>query len=193
MFALPVPPRATIRRFHRRSAIGLMLSIIAVALPAAQAIAAAVDVDGLPLPRFASTRSAPINVRVGPGQKYDLAWIYNRAGMPVEITAEFDIWRKIRDFDGSEGWVQQNLLSGSRAGLVAPWKKDATFPLLAGASPDANVRAYLPAGFKVDIRRCDGSWCQVDATSQEGTAKGPTYSGYLQQSDIWGVYQGETF
>jgi len=158
MFALPARLCFATRPVRRRAALGLVLSALAVALPAAHALAAAVDVDGLPLPRFASTRSAPINVRVGPGQKYDLAWIYNKAGMPVEITAEFDIWRKIRDFDGSEGWVQQNLLSGSRAGLVAPWKKDGTFPLLAGASADAAVRAYLPSGFKVDIRRCDGSW-----------------------------------
>ena len=193
MFAQPSPSRPVMSRFRRRAALGLVLSVLALSLPAAHALAAAVDVDGLPLPRFASTRSAPINVRVGPGQKYDLAWIYNKSGMPVEITAEFDIWRKIRDVDGSEGWVQQNLLSGSRAGIVAPWKKDATFPLLAGASADASVKAYLPAGFKVDVRRCDGSWCQVDATSQDGTNKGPTYSGYLQQSDIWGVYQGETF
>jgi len=193
MFAQGVLSSLMISRFRRRAALGLVLSLLAMALPATHTVAAAVDVDGLPLPRFASTRSPPINVRVGPGQKYDLAWTYNRAGMPVEITAEFDIWRKIRDFDGSEGWVQQNLLSGSRTGLVAPWKKDATFPLLAGTSPNANVRAYLSAGIKVDIRRCDGSWCQVDATSQDGTNRGPTYSGYLAQADIWGVYQGETF
>src|ERR1700709_774260 len=142
MFAKPAVP--LLMMFVRRlsAVLVLGLALIAILLPAT-AFAAAVDVDGLPLPRFASTRSAPINVRVGPGQKYDLAWTYNKTGMPVEITAEFDIWRKIRDFDGSEGWVQQNLLSGSRAGLVSPWKKDGTFSLLAGASPDASLKAYL--------------------------------------------------
>jgi SH3-like domain-containing protein len=178
---------------RRRGFLCLALSIPFAAGPAAPAFAAATDVTGLPLPRFATTRSSPINVRVGPGQKYDIAWIYNRAGLPVEVTAEFDIWRRIRDFDGSEGWVQQNLLAGNRAGLVAPWKKNATVPLLTGASPDAGVRAYLPAGFKVDIKRCDGTWCQVDATGQDGSARAATYSGYLSQADLWGVYQGETF
>jgi SH3-like domain-containing protein len=161
---------------------------LALCLSALPACAAEKNEDGLPLPRFASTRAAPINVRVGPGTKYDIAWIYNRPDMPVEITAEFDIWRKIRDFDGTEGWVQQNLLSGSRTGLVQPWKKDADVPLLASAADTAGVRAYLGSGYRVDVRRCDGSWCQVDAP-----AKGATYSGYVKQSDLWGVYQGETF
>jgi len=171
-----------------RRTILLAAVLIGMALAPIAAQAAEKNEDGLPLPRFASTRSAPINVRVGPGQKYDLAWIYNKSGMPVEITAEFDIWRKIRDFDGSEGWVQQNLLSGSRSGLVAPWKKDGNVSLLANTNDDAAPRAYLPPGYRVEIKRCDGTWCQVDAPSG-----GSNYSGFLKQSDIWGVYQGETF
>ena len=164
-----------------------LIAAIALSGPVTSAAAAEKNEDGLPLPRFATTRSAPINVRVGPGQKYDLAWIFNKSGMPVEITAEFDIWRKIRDFDGSEGWVQQNLLSGTRAGLVAPWKKEGDVPLLANAAEGANVRAYLGPGFKVDVKRCDGTWCQVDANS------GGTYTGYVKETDLWGVYQGEVF
>lgn len=174
----------------RRAFLGLGCMLLAAgSLPAR---AAAVNEDGLPLPRFASTRSAPINVRVGPGLKYDVAWIYNRSGMPVEITAEFDIWRKIRDFDGSEGWVQQNLLSGNRAGLVGP-KETQNYALLASASENAAPRAYLPPGFRVDIRRCDGTWCQVQATGADASGHNGSYSGYLRQSDLWGVYQGETF
>lgn len=173
--------------FLRRLAAFSLLLVLVLSGAVAPAIAVEKNEDGLPLPRFASTRSAPINVRVGPGQKYDLAWIFNKSGMPVEITAEFDIWRKIRDFDGSEGWVQQNLLSGARSGLVAPWKKSGDVPLLASASDEAAVRAYLGPGFRVDVRRCDGTWCQVDASA------GTTYTGYVKQTELWGVYQGEVF
>jgi SH3-like domain-containing protein len=179
--------------FARRGVLRPAVVAVALALAALPALAAEKNEDGLPLPRFASTRSAPINVRVGPGQKYDVAWIFTKPNTPIEIVAEFDIWREVRDFDGSEGWIQQNLLSGNRAGLVAPWKKGADIPLLAGASDDAGVRAYLGSGFRIDIRKCDGSWCQVDATSQDASGRGATYSGYLKQSDIWGVYEGETF
>jgi SH3-like domain-containing protein len=90
--------------------------VMVVALLVPPALAQVGNPSGLPLPRFATTRSEPINVRVGPGQKYDIAWTYLKAGVPVEIIQEFDTWRKIRDVDGTEGWIHQNLLTGTRAG-----------------------------------------------------------------------------
>jgi SH3-like domain-containing protein len=156
--------------------------------------APAADQDDSPhLPRFATTRYAPTNVRVGPGLKYDIAWVFNHARTPVEIIAEFDIWREIRDFDGTEGWIEQNLLSESRAGLVEPWKTGGQVALLAGQSDNAAPRAYLPTGFRVDISHCNGAWCQVQAAGTDTAGKTGTYSGYLPQSEIWGVYQDEKF
>lgn len=147
---------------------------------------------GLPLPRFASTRSDPINVRVGPGTRYDLAWKYLKPGVPVEIVQEFDTWRKIRDLDGSEGWVHQNLLSGRRAAYVAGPTPDPV-PLLAGSNDTAGVRAYLPTHFRVDVDKCDGQWCEVNATDHPENGRPTTYSGYLKQTELWGVYSNETF
>jgi SH3-like domain-containing protein len=190
MFAeAPFRPMMTI---DRRRALGFIAGLVGLAA-AAPAGAAGNNEDGLPLPRFASTRSAPVNVRVGPGTKYDIAWIYNRPDMPVEITAEFDIWRKVRDFDGSEGWIQQNLLSGDRTGLVAPWKRGIDVPLYASASADAAVRAYLGTGFLVAIRRCDGNWCEVKAAGKDQSGRSQSFSGFLKQAEIWGVYEGENF
>ena len=34
--------------------------------------------SGLPLPRFVSIRNAPVNVRVGPGTRYEIAWVRQR-------------------------------------------------------------------------------------------------------------------
>ncbi|HHY48621.1 MAG TPA: SH3 domain-containing protein, partial [Alphaproteobacteria bacterium] len=149
--------------------------------------------SGLPLPRFATTRSTPINVRVGPGTRYAVAWVYVKAGTPVEIIQEFDTWRKIRDVDGSEGWVHQNLLSGKRAGIAAPWRDEGKIPLLSRKGESDRVRAYLGPGFRVDISECDGTWCEVSATAKAETGSTATYRGYLAQSELWGVYQGEAF
>ncbi len=116
--------------------------------------------SGLPLPRFVTTRSEPINVRVGPGTRYDIAWVYVKAGTPVEIIQEFDTWRKIRDVDGSEGWLHQNLLQGKRAGLVAPWK-----------SPDEQVALRRSA--ERDARTSAPGWRRISAsTSGNATAPG---------------------
>ena len=136
------------------SALGRILLpaifLLAVALPG-PAVAAPANVDGLPLPRFVTTHFNNVNVRVGPGAKYDVAWIFTSAGTPVEVIQEFDIWRKIRDFDGQEGWIQQNQLSGARAGLVSPGKSSADYTLFSRASVEAAPSAYLPSGFRVNV------------------------------------------
>lgn len=178
-----------------RAILGAVLaSFLTAVLPAAEAISAPTNPSGLPLPRFVTTRSTPINVRVGPGTKYDVAWVYVKAGTPVEIIQEFDTWRKIRDVDGSEGWLHQNLLVGNRAGLVAPWKPDGEqVAMLKGPGEDSGVRAWLTSKFRVDIKECDGTWCEVVATSHPAGGNAQSFDGYLQQADLWGVYKDEKF
>ena len=172
----------------------ILASVFLAAMPAMPAVSAPDNPSGLPLPRFVTTRSTPINVRVGPGTKYDVAWVYVKAGTPVEIIQEFDTWRKIRDVDGSEGWLHQNLLVGNRAGLVAPWKPDGEqIALLRGPAEDAGVRAWLTSKFRVDIKECDGDWCKVVATAKPAGASPQSFDGYVRQAELWGVYQGEKF
>jgi SH3-like domain-containing protein len=168
------------------------LLILAVAIGPAPTVAADSNPSGLQLPRFATTRSNQINVRVGPGTRYDIAWVYVKAGQPVEIVQEFDTWRKIRDVDGAEGWVHQNMLSGKRAGIAAPWKAEEIALLTDRADAD-RVRAWLTPGFRVDISGCDGAWCEVIATTRPKDGPVATYAGYLPQAELWGVYQGESF
>lgn len=171
-----------------RAVLAVLCAVIAagLALPSF----AADTISGLPLPRFATTRSNPINVRVGPGTRYDVAWVYVKSGVPVEIIQEFDTWRKIRDKDGTEGWVHQNMLSGKRAGVVGDWT-DGQLALRSSASEDANVRAWIGAGYRVDIVECNGKWCEVGATDHPENGRTATYWGYLPQPALWGVYQDE--
>jgi SH3-like domain-containing protein len=60
--------------------------------------------SGLPVPRYVSLKSDHVNVRAGPTKDNDVAWVYTRSGLPVEITAEFENWRRVRDSEGAEGW-----------------------------------------------------------------------------------------
>ena len=75
--------------------------------------------SGLPIPRFVSLRSDEVNVRTGPGTRYPVDWVFKRKGMPVEIVAEYENWRKIRDWQGASGWVHQSLLTGKRSFIIA--------------------------------------------------------------------------
>jgi SH3-like domain-containing protein len=173
-----------------RATILVVATLAGTGLPVAPL--AAEGPSGLPLPRFVTTRSNPINVRVGPGTKYDVAWVYVKAGTPVEIIQEFDTWRKIRDADGSEGWLHQNLLQGKRAGLVSP---GSTEPVALRRDPDdkAGVRAWLTPSFRVDIKECDGKWCKVIATAHPVTGSPQSFDGWVHQGDLWGVYKDEAF
>src|SRR5258708_28819862 len=71
--------------------------------------------SGLPVPRYVSLKSDHVNVRAGPTKDNDVAWVYTRSGLPVEITAEFENWRRVRGSEGAEGWVYHSLVSGRRA------------------------------------------------------------------------------
>jgi SH3-like domain-containing protein len=193
MFETPRPAPLFGRTKRTILAVALC-ALFAAGLPAVPALSAPTNPSGLPLPRFVTTRSTPINVRVGPGTKYDVAWVYVKAGTPVEIIQEFDTWRKIRDADGSEGWLHQNLLVGNRAGLVAPWMPDGEqLALKSGPSTDSGVRAWLTSNLRVDIKECDGTWCEVVATSQPAGASAQAFDGYLEQKELWGVYKDEKF
>jgi len=166
--------------------LGLLSGLAAQPLPAA----AQDNPSGLKLPRFVSTRSNPINVRVGPGTKYDIAWNYLVSGVPVEIVQEFDTWRKIRDVDGDEGWVHQSLLVGTRAGYATPLLANGEVAMRTGRSEDAALRARLAPGVRVSISRCDGAWCNVSATQPGERA---AFSGWVRQEELWGVYPDEEF
>lgn len=137
-------------------------------------------VTGLPLPRFAATRSDEINLRAGPGMRYHVEWVLTRKDMPVEIIREHDVWRRVRDSEGTEGWVQTGTLSGRRVFVVV--RSAAT--LRRRAAEDAEPVARLAVGVMGRIRGCadKADWCEVQAGGHRG---------FLPRSAFWGVYKDE--
>jgi SH3-like domain-containing protein len=168
------------RRFLLRAALGLVSTLaLAPDVALAEQVGSATK---LPLPRFASLKTDRVNLREGPSKDHATKWVYQRAGLPVEITAEFEIWRRVRDSEGVEGWVLHSLLSGRRTALVTPTKKDETSQIYARPSATADLAATLQSGVIVSVRNCDGAWCLVD---------GEGFKGYIQQVRLWGVYPNE--
>jgi SH3-like domain-containing protein len=137
---------------------------------------------GLPIPRYVSLKSDRVNLREGPSKDHRTSWVFQRAGLPVEITAEFETWRKIRDSEGSEGWVLHSLLSGRRTALIFPSRKAESVELFGKPGNRAAAVARLQAGVIGSVRACDGKWCRF---SGEG------FDGYVEQQNLWGVYPEE--
>jgi SH3-like domain-containing protein len=140
--------------------------------------------SGLPVPRFVSLKSDKVNVRGGPTKDNDVTWVYTHAGLPVEITAEYENWRRIRDWEGAEGWVYHSLLSGRRTGMVSSLSKmgDAPIPIHASADANSEIVARLEPGVLGAVKRCTGTWCHVTGTG---------FDGWVAQNRLWGVYPNE--
>jgi len=141
------------------------------------------SVSGLPIPRFVSLKSDRVNARSGPNKDQEVRWVYTHAGMPVEVTAEFENWRRIRDWEGAEGWVYHSLLSGKRMAMVVPKTKDELVPLYESADVQSAVSARLQSGVLGAIKSCNGTWCQFS---------GKGFEGYIRQERLWGAYPNET-
>jgi SH3-like domain-containing protein len=151
-------------------------------LAASAAQAGSDTTSSLPVPRFVSLKADRVNVRGGPDKDHDVALIYTRVGLPVEITAEFENWRRIRDSDGTEGWVYHSLLSGKRTATVQLKTKTDLAPLHASADPKSPVTAQLQFGVLGNVKHCNGTWCELS---------GDGFDGWIVQSDLWGVYPNE--
>jgi SH3-like domain-containing protein len=135
--------------------------------------------SGLPVPRFVSLKSDQINVRVGPGERYPIRWVYRKDNLPVEIIEEFGHWRKIRDFEKSEGWVHKNLLSGTRTALILEQRR----PLY--RAPDASSGELMAVDPLIPghILECTSGWCRLEFKGHKG---------WIRRDYIWGVYANES-
>lgn len=133
---------------------------------------------GLPLPRFVSLSSDKVNVRAGPGTRYPIKWVFVREGWPVEVVEEYELWRQIRDIDGSIGWVHRNLIS-SRRTLIITGDVRAVYE-----EPDESSPVVLLAepGVVGKLEECDGRWCEIEIAG---------LTGWLMANQFYGVYADE--
>ena len=146
--------------------------------PSTAALPRTGPISGLPLPRYVALRAPEVNLRTGPGLRYPIEWVYTRSGLPVEVIDEFETWRRIRDWEGSIGWVHQNMLTGDRSVLVVGKQR-----LLRRAPGDGSAGlALLEAGVIGRLDRCADGWCQLEVKGLEG---------WLRDDEIYGVSPGE--
>jgi len=143
--------------------------------------AAAVAAGGaeVPLPRFASLHSDKVNLRAGPGDRYPIEWVYMRKDWPVEVVAQFDHWRRVRDWEGTEGWVHEKMVVGRREVIVTGGVRGLR------TSPDvgAALVARAEPGVVGHLDECRSDWCRIEAGD---------VTGWVERSNIWGVYPNET-
>ena len=154
---------------------------LVLASVATDAVAAPND-SGLPIPRFVSLRAEEANIRTGPGEQYPIKWTYQRQGLPLEVVAEFHHWRRVRDWQGTEGWMHSSMLSGRRFFIVIDDGK--AVPIRADANAAARVVAQVEPKVIGRIDECakGSDWCRVRVDDVKG---------WLPRKAMWGTYPNE--
>ncbi len=119
-------------------------------------------------------------MRTGPGEQYPIKWTYQRPGLPLEVIREFHHWRRVRDWQGAEGWMHSSMLSGKRSVMVVGEIRTLHDEPDAGSGAAARVEGPVIG----KLLSCEkvSSWCRVEF----GGVKG-----WLRRSEMWGVYEQE--
>lgn len=176
-----------IRWSHVRQALAVVLTLLTIGLvfhpagaqdQADEAGAPNGQTTGLPLPRFVSLAASEVNMRAGPGTRYPVRWVLQRRGMPIKIVGEDDVWRRVVDYEGTEGWIHSSLLSSRRTVVVT----GATRELRRSASADARVVLRAEPGVIGTLLNCTSGWCLVEIQDVRG---------WIERSSIWGVLDSE--
>ncbi len=155
------------------------VAVLAIAFGSASAAATADAGAGGNFPRFESLRADRVNLRAGPGARYPIEWVFTRRDMPIEVLATFEHWRKVRDWQGTLGWVEEKMIWGRREVIVTGGiqglhqSPDAGAPLVARAQPGVIGR----------LLQCQGAWCRIEAHD---------ISGWVRRDQIWGVLPEES-
>ena len=155
------------------------------ALLTASALASA-PADGAPpqpqpQPYFVSIKVDKAYMREGPSDANRIKWVYQRKGLPLEVIASFEVWRRVRDMEGEVGWVHTALLSRERTAVVTGdsdvsvhRREDANSEVLAQAKPGAIGR----------LVGCGKLACEVKFGAADG---------WIERARLWGVHDGPDY
>jgi len=134
-----------------------------------------------PQPYCVSLKVDEAYMREGPSDMHRVKWIYRRKGLPLEVIATFDAWRRVRDMDGEVGWMHMALLTRDRTAVVTGGpgaevhvRDDTTSEVVARAEPGAIGR----------LLGCGTLACEVEFTGAEG---------WIARARLWGIHGGEEY
>ncbi|MDR0553022.1 MAG: hypothetical protein LBG13_02930 [Holosporales bacterium] len=167
---------------------GFVPSLLATALAFSSVTAVAakqhIKSNSLAQCYFASVKVNEANLHNGPGKQYKIRCKYIKKGVPLLVTAQYEHWRKVKDADGTEGWIHKNLLSNIRYIVVS--SEVAGFY----ESPDTAARriAVIKQNVVARLLSVNKDWCSINLKHN-----GRTYTGWIEKKKIFGVGKNESW
>lgn len=122
---------------------------------------------------FVSLKSSEVNMRVGPGKEYPIAWVFMRANLPMILMAEFDQWRKVKFIDGTVGWIHKNMISRKSSAIVTE-----NYAIMYRHASKKYPIAKIEKGVVVRILKRDGDFVKADINNQKG---------WIEKKFLWGI------
>lgn len=126
-------------------------------------------------PYWASLRADEVNMRVGPGEDYRIAWVYKRKQLPFKVLRLKEGWRLVQDPDGARGWILARFLTRERGAIV---KGEGLAEIREAPGPTARLRWRVEPGVTGLLGECAGGWCEFDAGGHKG---------WVEQGRLWGA------
>ncbi len=126
-------------------------------------------------PHYVSQRPKEAFLREGPGYAYKVLWVYRHKGYPFQVTASYDIWRRVKDADGIVGWMSAQMLSDSRTVLVTGKGRA---ELRAGNDLGTKIVGLADPGAILNLKSCSGEMCRVSADRVDG---------WMTKARLWGA------
>ena len=136
---------------------------------------------GYKLPRFVSTKSDESNLRIGANIDYPILLTYKVKNFPLKIIDEYEIWRKVIDIEGNEGWMHKSLLQGSRYGVIKTAHEQ---EVQIYNKPEGVMVGKIGNRNIVRINKCFNLWCHISLNNHQG---------WINKINVWGVYKDENF
>jgi SH3-like domain-containing protein len=127
------------------------------------------------VPYWGSLASNEVNMRVGPSERYRIAWVYRREGMPVKVLRIQQGWWLIEEIDGTRGWVYSSLMSRQRMAMVTG---EGPAAIREQAQAGARLLWNLEPGVIGKLGECEAGWCQIDVAGR---------TGWVEASRLWGT------
>ncbi len=162
--------------------IGVALAVlVAGAMAPTMASQTAAAGANFPVPRFASFASDRVYMREGPTYGHRILWVYHRKGLPVQVLAQYDVWRRVKDSQGAIGWVHASMISEIRTILVTAKSR---VPVRRSDDPHSPMIALAQSGVVARLEACGALACEIESAGIEG---------WIEKKNIWGVRPGEMF
>ncbi|QXK92307.1 hypothetical protein HL033_02015 [Neoehrlichia mikurensis] len=145
----------------------LLIFVLSITVFVSRSIASKVK-----FPYFSSLGFNKVDVRSGPGMEYPIKWIYVKKNLPVKVIGTFNIWKKIRDVEGGEGWVRSNVLKDQEVVII-------TSDTFGYKSPNIQDRYIMKIDkfIVLNVIKCDNDWCYVKAEKHKS---------WVQKKFLWG-------